>query len=104
MSTDRVTDPVPTLEALRLRREEILLVAAAHGAHNVRVFGSVARGEARPESDVDLLVDFDKGRSLWDYAALWRELQAMLGISLDLVDAGGLTDRDDDIRHDAVPL
>lgn len=52
----------PTLEDLRARRDEILRVAAAEKAHNVRVFGSVARGDARPDSDIDLVVDFEPVR------------------------------------------
>jgi uncharacterized protein len=73
------------------------------GASNVRVFGSVARGTAQPESDVDLLVDFELGRSLIDHVALWRDLEALLGRRVDVVSAGGLTDRDDD-RSDAIAL
>jgi predicted nucleotidyltransferase len=89
---------------LRSRRDEILRVAAAHGASNVRVFGSVARGTATPTSDVDLLVDFEPGRTLLDHVGLWRDLGALLGTTVDVVSAGGLTDRDDDIRADAVAL
>ena len=55
-------------ELLREKRNEILRLAAQHGAYNVRIFGSVARGEAGPESDVDVLVDMDAGRSLFDHA------------------------------------
>jgi len=95
---------VPTLDALRSHKQEILRIAAAHGASNVRVFGSVARGSADPSSDIDLLIDFDPGRSLLDHVALWRDLEALLGRSVDLVSAGGLTDRDDDIRADAQAL
>ena len=53
-------------EFLKLKRADILRVAEKHGAHNVRLFGSVVRGEVRPESDVDLLVEMDHGRSLLD--------------------------------------
>src|SRR3954470_8646086 len=56
--------PAPTLEELRARREEILRIAASHGAGKVRVFGSVARGQARPDSDVDLLVEFEPRRTV----------------------------------------
>ena len=89
---------------LRARKDEILRVAASHGASNVRVFGSVARGTAGPASDVDLLVDFERGRTLVDHVGLWRDLEALLGASVDVVSAGGLTDRDDDIRADALAL
>ena len=94
----------PTIAALRARRDEILRVAAAHGASNVRVFGSVARGTAESTSDIDLLVDFEAGRTLVDHVGLWRDLEALLGTTVDVVSAGGLTDRDDDIRADALDL
>ena len=57
-----------TLEELKAKREEILRVCAEHGAYNVRVFGSVARGQADEQSDIDLAVDFEPGRSLLDVA------------------------------------
>lgn len=66
------------------RREEILRIADNNGAHNVRVFGSVARREDRPNSDLDLLVDFDDGRSLLDLAGLTEELSDALGIAVDV--------------------
>uniref|UniRef100_A0A7C1JBW2 Polymerase nucleotidyl transferase domain-containing protein n=1 Tax=Caldilinea aerophila TaxID=133453 RepID=A0A7C1JBW2_9CHLR len=56
---------------LKAKREEILRVCAKYGAHNVRVFGSVARGPADEQSDIDLIVDFEPGRSLLDHAGLW---------------------------------
>jgi uncharacterized protein len=89
---------------LRGRKPDILRVATAHGASNVRVFGSIARGAAAPTSDVDFLVDFEPGRTLLDHVGLWRDLEALLGRSVDVMSAGGLTERDDDIRLDAVPL
>ena len=98
------TNAAPDLASLRARRAEIVRVAGAHGASNVRVFGSVARGTARPESDIDLLVDFEPGRTLADHVALWQALEALLGRRVDVLSAGGLTDRDDDIRTDAVAL
>lgn len=67
------------------KREAILQTAARHGARNVRVFGSVARDEAGPESDVDFLVDLEKGRSLLDHAALILDLQELLGRRVDVV-------------------
>ncbi len=69
-----------TLDALRAeRREEILRLAGRRGAHNVRVFGSVARGEAKEDSDLDLLVAWEPGRSLLDHAGLVQDLQELLG-------------------------
>ncbi len=79
-------------------------IAAAHGASNLRVFGSVARGTAGMESDIDFLVDFDRDRTLVDYVGLWRDLEALLGTSVDVVSTGGLTERDSDILRDALLL
>ncbi len=80
-------------ELLKDRREDILRIAAQHGAHNVRIFGSVARGEARPDSDVDLLVEMESGRSLLDLGGLLMDLQALLGREVDVVTDKGLRDR-----------
>ena len=71
-------------ELLREKREDILRIAAKHGAYNVRVFGSVARGEARADSDVDFLVDIEVGRNLLDRIALIQELEALLGRKVDV--------------------
>jgi len=72
-----------TLDALRAeRREEILRIAARHGAQSVRGFGSVARGDADEDSDLDLLVAWDQGRSLLDHARLVEDLQELLGIKV----------------------
>ena len=68
-------------------------IAARHGAYNVRVFGSVARGEARPDSDIDFLVNLEAGRSLLDLARLLRELQALLNCPVDVVTEAGLRPR-----------
>ena len=74
-----------TSELVRAKREEILRIAAQHGARNVRVFGSVARGDAGPESDIDLLVDMEPGRSLLDLGGLWSDLNELLGRKVDIV-------------------
>ena len=71
-----------TLDSLAHRRREILEAAARHGARNVRVFGSVARGDDRPDSDIDLLVVED-GRTLLDVIALEQDLQELLGQRVD---------------------
>ena len=71
-------------------RADIRRLAARHGAHSVRVFGSFARGEAGPDSDIDLLVDFEPGRSLLDQVTLAQELEASLGRRVDVVTEGGL--------------
>ena len=78
-------------ERLRARRAEILRVAKAHGASNVRVFGSVSRGAATAASDVDLLVALGPRRSLLDQAALQQELEDLLGCTVDLVVEGGIS-------------
>lgn len=72
------------------KREDIFRLAAARGAWNVRVFGSVARGEAKEDSDIDLLVDVEPGRSLLDVVGLWLDLQALLGRKVDLLTEGGV--------------
>ena len=71
-------------------REKILDLAAKHGAHNVRVFGSAARGKMGPNSDIDLLVDLEPDRSLFDLGALLMDLQDLLGCKVDVVTAASL--------------
>jgi predicted nucleotidyltransferase len=77
--------PMKIDELLKSKRQEILAMAARHGAHNVRVFGSVARGEARPESDLDILVEMEPGRSLMDHVALMQDLEDLLQRKVDVV-------------------
>lgn len=103
-----MADPIRigwTIESLRLRREEILAVARDNGAFDVRVFGSVARGEGHPESDIDFLVTFRQGSSIFDQVGLWLDLQDLLGCEVDLLtdhpDAGPVTQA---ARREAVPL
>jgi predicted nucleotidyltransferase len=72
-------------ELLKSKRHEILAIAARHGARNVRVFGSVARGEAGPESDLDILVEMEPGTSLMDHIALMQDLEDLLGRKVDVV-------------------
>ena len=72
-----------TLDTLRAQqREEILRLAERRGAHSVRVFGSVAQGEANEDSDLDLLVAWEPGRSLMDHAGLVQDLQELLGMKV----------------------
>ncbi len=92
-------------QLVRTRRDESLRIAAEHGARNLRVFGSVGRGDAGPESDLDILVDLEDGRSLFDMGGLLMDLQDLLGCKVDVVTERGLRDR---IRarvlREAVPL
>jgi predicted nucleotidyltransferase len=92
-------------QLVKEKREEILRIAAQHGAYNVRIFGSVARGEAGPESDVDFLVEMESGRSLLDLAGLLVDLQDLLGCKVDVATKDALhwyiRDR---ILKEAVPL
>jgi len=92
-------------EFLQAKREDILKVCARYGVHNVRVFGSVARGEADEQSDIDLMVDFEPGRSLLDHAGLWLELQDLLGVKVDVVSSRGIKPRiRERVLREAVPL
>ena len=75
-------------DAIREKREAIIRIAARHGATRVRLIGSVARGEARPDSDVDLLVTWSEGASLLDQAALMLELENLLGRKVDIASDG----------------
>ena len=95
---------VTTLDAVRSRRAEILAAARQRRASRVRVFGSVARDEAEPGSDVDFLVDFDDDASLLDQVGLVQDLRELLGIGVDVVSSGGLRSRHDSIRDEAVDL
>ena len=96
---------MPRLDTLLERKAEILAVAARHGARNVRVFGSVARGDARPDSDVDLLVEFEPGTGLLSHAALMCELGELLACKVDVASQNGLKARiRSRVLEEAVPL
>ena len=84
MTTVRQVSETPSLELLRALRTEILRIACRHGASNVRVYGSVARDVAGPESDIDMLVDMEEGSSLLDLAALHLELEDLLGFPIEI--------------------
>lgn len=81
----------PRLDQLRTRRDDIERIAAQHGARNVRIFGSVARNEVSPTSDVDVLVDFEPGRSLLDQVGFEQDLEDLLGCPVDVVVEGGIS-------------
>ena len=92
-------------ETIAPHREAIAEAAARHGARNVRVFGSVARGDARPDSDVDFLVDLEPGRTLLDLGGLLMDLQEILGRDVDVVTERGLQQRlREQVSREAVEL
>jgi hypothetical protein len=94
-----------SLDDVRLRRDDILRVAASRGARNIRLFGSIVRGEEDAKSDVDFLVDMEPGRSLLDMGGLLVDLQELLGCRVDLVSERGLRERiRDRVLKEAVPL
>jgi len=89
---------------LAAHREAVLALALANKAGDVRVFGSIARNEDTPDSDIDVLVRFREGATLLDQSALAIELSELLGVHVDVVSEGGLTDRHELIRREAIPL
>jgi len=95
-----------TIETLvRQKRDEIQRIAAKHGAQNVRVFGSVARGEAGPDSDIDLLIDVGTTTSSWFPAGLVLDLEDLLGCRVEIVTEKGLNpDIRDTVLREAIAL
>ena len=94
-----------TQQAIREWRAAILEIAARYGASEVRIFGSVARGEATEDSDLDLVVRFEPGRSLLDQGGLLMDLRDLLGVDIDVVSEGALQGRFGQmVRREAVPL
>lgn len=92
-------------ESVRQKREKILEVAARYGAMNVRLFGSLARGEEKAESDVDLLIEMEDGRSLLDLSHLLQDMEELLGCKVHIVEPEAIhwaiRDR---VLEEAVPL
>ena len=99
---DRATPPLRAV--VEAKRDAIRAAVARHHGRRVRLFGSAARGEDRPGSDVDLLVDFDAESSLFDLIRLTRELKELLGLRVDVVSTGGLKERDKRILAGAIDL
>jgi predicted nucleotidyltransferase len=92
-------------ELLKGRREEILGIAASYGAGSVRVFGSLARGEADEASDIDFLVEMEPGRSLLDLGGVQFDLEALLGRHVDVVTVRGLKPRiRERVLAEAIPV
>lgn len=101
----RYNPAMVTVESIRHRRQEILDIAARYGAHDVRLFGSVARGDQTEASDLDLVVRFDPDRSLFDHGGLLMDLRELLGMKVDVVSEEALTGRFGQlVRKEAVPL
>jgi predicted nucleotidyltransferase len=94
-----------SLQDILNRRDEILALAKRYGASELRIFGSVARGDADATSDVDFLVRLEPGRSRFDQGGLLMDLRQLLGVNVDVVSEGALTGRFGQIvRAEAVPL
>jgi hypothetical protein len=94
-----------TRETLRQKREEILAIGCRYGAHDIRIFGSVARGDAGESSDLDLIVRFDPDRSLFDHGGLLMDLQELLGVKVDVISEAGMRERfRDHVLKEAIPL
>jgi uncharacterized protein len=92
-------------ELVRAKREEIQKIAAKHGARNIRVFGSVARGNAGPDSDVDFLIDVEPVTSSWFPAGLVQDLETLLGRRVEVVTEHGLHHLiRDEVLREAVPV
>ncbi len=81
------------IDEVKAKREDILNIAKKHGAYNIRIFGSVVRGEAKQDSDLDVLIDLEPNRSLFDHAALMIELQETMNCKVDVVTEKGLRPR-----------
>jgi len=79
------------IDSLQAHRQKILELATRHGARNVRVFGSTVRGDARPNSDIDLLVEIEAGRTLLDLIALEQDLEELLGRPVEILTDSGLS-------------
>jgi len=100
-----VTKMNPLADRLNAKREEIVRLATSYGVRNIRIFGSVARGEADSNSDVDFLVELERGRSLLDLGGFLMDLQVLLECEVDVVTVSGLRERiRPRVLKEAVPL
>jgi predicted nucleotidyltransferase len=94
-----------TRQALREKREAIMEIAGRYGASDIRIFGSVARGDATEASDVDLIVRFEPGRSLLDHGGLVMDLRELLEMRVDVIDEEGMRPRfREHVMAEAIPL
>lgn len=97
--------PTNLQQLLQDKREDIRRIAARHGAHNIRVFGSVVRGEAGPSSDIDFLIDAGPDTSSWFPAGLILDLQELLGQPVEVVTAKSLNPYiRENVLREAIPL
>ena len=93
------------IKSVENKRVEILRIAGRYGATNIRIFGSTARGEGGPESDIDLLIDLEAGRRLLDLIAIKQDLQDLLGCEVDVVTEAAISPLiRDEIIHQAVNI
>jgi predicted nucleotidyltransferase len=94
-----------TRQIIHEHRAAILEIARRCGAHDVRIFGSLARGDATPDSDLDLIVRFEPGRSLFDHGGLIMDLRDLLGVKVEVISERGIRDRwRQHLLKEAVPL
>ena len=92
-------------QIIQAKRPEILEIAQRYGARDIRIFGSVARGDQTETSDLDLIVRFDTGRTLFDQGGLLMELQDLLGVKVDIISERGMRPRfREQVMKEAVPL
>ncbi|MDA3631161.1 nucleotidyltransferase domain-containing protein [Saccharopolyspora oryzae] len=94
-----------TLDEVRAHRDEIYRIAEQYGISNIRVFGSVARGEADDDSDLDLLIDVARGSSLWDMSGFALDVEELLNVFTQVATPNGLKERiRDNVLAEAVPI
>ena|SRR5437667_2766980 len=94
-----------TTADIRARRDEIIAIGKRYGAFNFRIFGSVARGDATDQSDLDLIVKFEPDRSLLDHGGLLMDLRELLQMKVDVIDEDGMRPRfRDNVLKEALPL
>ena len=104
-SPSRETGGNPRLsELVEGRKLDIRLLAERYGISNVRIFGSVARGDSHAGSDIDFLVDIPREATLFDLSRFRRELAALLGVEVDVVSSRALLSRDRDVLEEAIGL
>jgi hypothetical protein len=94
-----------TRESIQEKRDAILKIARLHGASDIRIFGSVAHGDATENSDIDFVVRFDPDRSLFDHGGLIVDLEELLGVKVDVVSEAGMRPRfRDQVMAEVIPL